>query len=631
MHSNADRKNHRGLLFSFLRGSKAMFVASILLSAVSTLCEQLNPQIIRAAIDNAVGGRPSQFPEWVNAAAEKLGGFAYLGENLWIMALLIVAVSAVRTAAQYGTSMFNSAASEVLVKRMRDTLFARIQRLPYSWHMKNHTGDMIQRCTTDVDRIRTFVAEQLTSVLRIGIMALMSLYFMFSMNARMAAVAVIPIPVILFYSVVFRREMQEGFTACEEYEGTVSSIVQENLTGVRVVRAFAGERRERDRFMASNQHYTDLWVRMGHVIGRFFSVQDVLCGMQILAVTVFGAVFAVEGSISPGEYVAFLSYNAMLSFPIRRLGRMLSEMSKAGVSLDRLAYIMDAEEEKDSPSAQEADMTGDICFEHISFSYEGGPQILKDVSFTAKAGSTLGILGGTGSGKSTLMLLLDRMYDLPEGCGRISIGGKDIRDIKLEHLRKNIAMVLQEPYLFSRTLKQNIGIAREGISEEEIEAAARAACIHQSIEGFADGYETFVGERGVTLSGGQRQRTAIARALTAGAPIMVFDDSLSAVDSRTDAKIRAALEERFGSATVIIISHRITTLAKADRVIVLEDGRISEQGTPQELKESGGIYSRIYSIQAGIAQAAEAEKSAAPAPELSAPELSEGGKEGHDA
>jgi ATP-binding cassette subfamily B protein len=279
---------------------------------------------------------------------------------------------------------------------------------------------------------------------------------------------------------------------------------------------------------------------------------------------------------------------------------MLSEMAKAGVSLDRLAYVMNAEPERDRPGAVDADMRGDIRFENVHFAYEEGHEILKGIDITIPQGTTLGILGGTGSGKSTLMLLLDKLYDLPEDGGRITIGGVDVRDIRTEHLRRNIAMVLQEPYLFSRSIADNIAMAGEDISRGAVEEAARAACLTEAIEGFTAGYDTFVGERGVTLSGGQKQRTAIARALTQNAPIMVFDDSLSAVDNQTDAMIRTSLEERFGTATIIIISHRITTLSRADQVIVLEDGRISEQGTPDQLKSAGGIYQQIYEIQLGI-------------------------------
>ena len=594
------KRSQSKLLLQFLEGSKLLFVLSILSSALMTLVDMLNPQIIRGTIDNAIGGKESQFPEWVNSVVEDLGGFSHIGQNLWIPALAIACLGLIRVAAQFGTTMLNTAGSEVLVKNMRDTLFSHISRLPYAWHMKNSTGDIIQRCTTDVDRMRTFVAEQLTTVFRITILIAMSLYFMFSMNVKMAVIATVPIPIILAYSVIFRKEMHTGFKECDENEGLVSNIVQENLTGVRVVRAFANEKLEKERFKKQNDYYCSLWVHMGHVIGKFFSIQDILCGLQILLVTVFGAVLAVKGEMTSGEYVAFVSYNGMLSFPIRRLGRMLSEMAKAGVSLDRLAYIMDSEEEHDRPGAADYDMTGDIRFEDITFCYEEGHDILKDINIEIPAGSTLGILGGTGSGKSTLMLLLDKLYDIPEGRGRITIGGVDIRDIRTQHLRKNIAMVLQEPYLFSRSLKDNIGIANEHLQLKDIERAAEAACLTEAIEGFTEGYDTFVGERGVTLSGGQKQRTAIARALTQDAPIMILDDSLSAVDNKTDARIRASLEERFGTATIIIISHRITTLSKADKVVVLDNGRITEQGTPEELKTAGGIYQKIYEIQLGI-------------------------------
>ena len=594
------KRSQTKLLLQFLEGSKLLFVLSILSSALMTLVDMLNPQIIRGTIDNAIGGKESQFPEWVNSLVESLGGFSHIGQNLWIPALAIAGLGLIRVAAQFGTTMLNTAGSEVLVKNMRDTLFSHISRLPYAWHMKNSTGDIIQRCTTDVDRMRTFVAEQLTTVFRITILIAMSLYFMFSMNVKMAIIATVPIPIILAYSVIFRKEMHTGFKECDENEGLVSNIVQENLTGVRVVRAFANEKLEKERFKKQNDYYCSLWVHMGHVIGKFFSIQDILCGLQILLVTVFGAVLAVKGEMTSGEYVAFVSYNGMLSFPIRRLGRMLSEMAKAGVSLDRLAYIMDSEEEHDRPGAADYDMTGDIRFEDITFCYEEGHDILKDINIVIPAGSTLGILGGTGSGKSTLMLLLDKLYDIPEGRGRITVGGVDIRDIRTQHLRKNIAMVLQEPYLFSRSLKDNIGIANEHLQLKDIERAAEAACLTETIEGFTEGYDTFVGERGVTLSGGQKQRTAIARALTQDAPIMILDDSLSAVDNKTDARIRASLEERFGTATIIIISHRITTLSKADKVVVLDKGRITEQGTPEELKTAGGIYQKIYEIQLGI-------------------------------
>ncbi len=588
-----------GMIWHFTKGSRLLFVLTVIFGGIQSFTDMLNPQIFRAAIDNAIGGKPSEFPAWVDRIVDSVGGFSYLGKHLWIMAVAVMVVSILRMAGLYAMTVTGGKASETLIKYTRDSLFTHIERLPYSWHMKNHTGDIIQRCTSDVENMRRFVGEQMTSLLRVVIYIVESLYFMFSMNVKLTLIALILVPFIMAYSLIFRTKMEDGFRRCDEMEGVVSASVQENLTGIRVVRAFGKEKNELDRFKEKNQIYTDMWTRQGVLMGRFFSVLDFLSSVQILSVVVFGAIFCVNGKLEPGEYVAFVSYNQMLAWPIRRLGRILSEMAKAGVSVERLTYIMNSETERDREGAGEADMSGDIVFDDVSFAYDGGPLILKNVSFKIKSGSTLGILGGTGSGKSTLMLLLDRMYELPEDKGTISIGGTDIRDIRADYLRSNISMVLQEPYLFSRTIAENIGISSDPSDMEAIRSASQAACLDESIVDFAKGYDTFVGERGVTLSGGQKQRAAIARALTKKAPIMVFDDSLSAVDTETDAKIQAAMQSRFGDSTVIMISHRITTLSKADWIVVLDDGRIVEQGSPEDLLALGGVYRRISDIQSG--------------------------------
>jgi len=594
------------LLLDFLHGSLHLFIYGVIASAVVSLADMLSPQVIRMAIDNAISGLEPDYPAWVMDLVNSAGGFSYLGTHLWIMAAALVLIAAVRAAAQYLTVVFNNKGSERLVKTMRDRVFRHIEFLPFSWHMKNHTGDIIQRCTSDIDKVRNFVAEQLSNIIRIVVLLVLSVYFMMTMHVGLTLTAIAVIPLILGYVMIFGKKLHKGFEECDETEGHVSAMVQENLSGVRVVRAFAREKYERDRFEKRNDEYCSLWVRMGSVLGRFFMVQDILTMLQMMLVVVVGSVLCVRGQMTAGDLVAFISYNAIMAWPVRRLGRMLVEMSKADVSIGRIAYIMNSPVEKDDPEAEEVPMNSEIRFEHINFGYENCPEILHDISFSIEPGTTLGILGGTGSGKSTLMLLLDKLYDLPEGCGTISIGGTDIRRIRTSWLRKNISMVLQEPFLFSRSIADNIGISRPGITLEEIREAARDACLNENVESFSKGYDTFVGEKGVTLSGGQKQRTAIARALTARTPVMIFDDSLSAVDTETDAKIRASLEERFGSATIIIISHRLTTISKADKVIVLDAGRICEQGTPEELKVSGGLYQRIYEIQSGKEETYEA-------------------------
>ena len=597
--TSPQKREKLSLLWQFLKGAKRYFLVTVLAAAVTALADMLQPQIIRAAVDCALGGKEGNFPAFVMKAVNSIGGFSYLGEHLWIMAAAVLVVAVFQVVSQYAFRVFNTKASETLVKSMRDQLFSHIQRLPFSWHMKNRTGDIIQRCTSDIETTKNFLSEQLTSVFRILILLVLSMSFMTAMHGKLTLIALIPMPLIIGYSMHFHKKIHEGFTDCDENEGKLSAMAQENLTGVRVVRAFGQERAEMDKFTRQNDYYTSLWIRMAKIMSRFWSVSDIFSGVQVMLVVVFGAYFCIRGSLTEGEYIAFISYNSMLVWPIRQLGRMISEMSKAGVSIDRVAYIMHSPVECDDPEATDAPMDGDICFEHVSFAYENSPELLHDINFSMKAGTTLGILGGTGSGKSTLMLLLDKLYLLEENGGRITIGGTDIRKIRTEHLRKNIGMVLQEPFLFSRTIAENIGITSPEIDMEAIRSAAAAAALDETITSFAQGYETMVGERGVTLSGGQKQRSAIARMLTQETPIMIFDDSLSAVDTQTDAKIRQAIQQRFGTASVILISHRITTLSAADKIIVLDRGRIVEEGTHEELKTGGGIYQKIYETQSG--------------------------------
>ena len=592
----------RQLLWRFLKGSKLFFIVSMVSAAVAALADMVSPQIIRAAVDNVLGGKEGKLPFFLDAPIKWAGGTAYLAEHIWIMAAAILIVAAVKVIAQYCFRVYNTKGAETLTKTMRDRLFGHIERLPYAWHAKHRTGDIIQRCTSDIETMKRFVSEQMTSIFRILVLLALSLGFMLSMNWKLTLVAMAPVPYIILRSFQFHRKIGAAFLDCDENEGKLSAMAQENLTGVRVVRAFGRERYEKDRFEQQNEYYTGLWMKLARPMSRFWSVSDVLSGLQIMLIVVFGSWFCIRGEMLPGEYIAFLSYGAIMTWPVRMLGRMISEMSKAGVSIDRVAYIMRAEEEKESGRALTPPLDRDIAFEHVSFSYEGSAEILHDVSFTMKAGTTLGILGGTGSGKSTMMLLLDKLYELPEDSGRITIGGVDLRDIQTRHLRQNIGMVLQEPYLFSRTIAENIGITEEHMPLERIREAASAACLDDTVESFQKGYDTFVGERGVTLSGGQKQRAAIARALTGKTPIMIFDDSLSAVDTETDAKIRSALEARFGSASIILISHRITTLSKADQILVLDHGRIAELGTHEELKHAGGIYQKICEIQSGSAE-----------------------------
>ena len=594
----AEKRGKLKMTLGFMRGSVGFFVTSIISALLLALLDTLSPKIISVTVDSVLGSEPAELPEWALSIINSLGGFEYFRHHLYYVALLLVVLAVFTAVFQYCNRVFNAKGAETLVKNMRDSIFTHIDRLPFSWHMKNQTGDIIQRCTSDVDNVKRFLSDQLTSVFRIIIMLCLSLYFMFSMNVKLALVAVAFMPFIIGYSALFHGKIGKRFEVCDENEGILSAIAQENLTGVRVVRAFGRERYEREKFTKQNEYYTGLWVNLHRTFSIFWSTSDLISGIWVMCIVVVGAVMCVRGDgMTAGKYIAFISYNAMLMWPIRQLGRMISEMSKTGVSLGRIYQIMSAEEEHDKPDAVTPDMHGDIVFDHVSFAYDGCPEILSDINFSVKAGTTLGILGGTGSGKSTLMYLLDRLYDIPDGCGRITVGGVDIANMKADWVRENVGMVLQEPFLFSKSIAENVGITKENIDLPEIREAARIACLDETVTSFSKGYDTFVGERGVTLSGGQKQRAAIARMLTEKTPIMIFDDSLSAVDTETDSKIRHALSENLGGSTVILISHRITTLMQAEKIVVLDKGRVAEEGTHSELISKGGLYKQIYEIQ----------------------------------
>lgn len=592
-----ERFTRWGMVKYFMHGCTRFFIFSIVASFLVTILEMLIPQIIRSTVDSVIGDKPFAFPAVVNGWISDIGGAPYLRTHLWVISITIIVMALFVALFRYATNQLNSIAAERLQQNMRDKLFAHLQELPFRWYMQNKTGDIMQRCTSDVERVRIFIAEQMVSVVRIVIMMILSLFFMFSMDARLGAAAAATIPVIMAYSGFFFSRIGRHFKECDDNEGVLSTIAQENLTGVRVVRAFGREDYERKRFEKQNVYYTGLWVDLMKLMSYFWGAGDLITGIQVVLVLTMGSVFCVHGSLTTGEFIAFLSYNGMLIWPVRQLGRMISEMSKAGVSIDRIRYIMNSPVEEDVPDAKEPDMHQDIHFDHVTFGYEENVPVVKDVSFTVKAGTTFGILGSTGSGKSTLMHLLDRLYDLPEGSGTIRIGDTDIRDIKAKYLRSNIGMVLQEPFLFSRTIGQNIGIIDRDMPMDQIRTAARLASIDEAIGSFKNGYDTMVGERGVTLSGGQKQRTAIARMLTQKAPIMVFDDSLSAVDAETDAKIRSALNRHLKDSTVILIAHRVTTLMNADQIMVMDKGKIVEMGTPDQLMAKGGVYKRIYDMQ----------------------------------
>ena len=531
-------------LLRLLHGSWSYFLVCIVSGLVFTGCELLIPQIIRVSVDSFIGNAAVHVRAAERVVAA-LGGTEHIRGALWIPAAVLVGVGLLSAMFRFLTNLYSAKAGETLVKTSRDLLYGHIQHLPWAWHSKNPTGDIIQRCTSDVERIKQFFQEQFVAVFRMIAMIVLSLTCMALMNWKLALVPGLMFPIIVGYSVLFHNRIRDRFTACDESEGVLSTIAQENLTGVRVVRAFGRENFERERFEKQNQEYTTLWVRLCKTLSDFWAVGDTTACIQTMLVVVIGSLLCVHGEMTEGDFVSFAIYNAMVIGPVRRLGRVISEMSKAGVSVARIGEILDAPVEQDAADAQESPMDGNIVFDHVTFRYETGPDVLHDVSFTIPAGSSFGVLGGTGSGKSSLLLMLCKLYAPSEG--RVTVGGVDLAQMPA----------------------------------------------------------AWVGERGVTLSGGQKQRVAIARMLTQKTPVTVFDDSLSAVDTQTDEKIRAALARERKGATSIIISHRITTLLDCDNILVLDHGKVLQLGTPAELLREEGLFRQIYDMQMAIGEEAE--------------------------
>ena len=592
----------------FMEGSLWKYLGSILAVLIAIGISFLTPLLLAGTIDaitDMVAGRsdaalnlPGFIAGWFNAR----GGAAYLAGHIWIIAGLMLALNLIGGVFHYLRGRWTAEASEAIAERMRKRLYAHLQDMSYAYHAKAETGDLIQRCTLDVDTVRRFLSGQVIEIFRTVFMITLALTLMSRIHIKLTLISLILVPPLFLLAFWFFRWVRTLFTASDEADGKLSAMLQESLTGVRVVRAFGRQRYESDRFDAHVDDVHDKSVRLGDVLAVYWSGSDLMGMLQTGLTLIFGVWFALRGELTIGNVWTFVSYISMLIWPIRQLGRILSDLGKSIVSMKRLYEILDAEPEQDTPGAVDADLYGDIEFRHVSFRYDEDNPVLKDVSFRAKAGSTVAILGATGSGKSTMMNLLQRLYDATGG--EIIIGGREIRTIKKSCLRSRIGYVLQEPFLYSRSIRDNIAIAVPEATQEDIDAVAHTTSSEGFISEFENGYDTLVGERGVTLSGGQKQRIAIARTLLRENDILILDDSLSAVDTETDRAIREALLERRKQGgrtpTTFIISHRITTLADADLILVLEDGRIAQQGTHRELIAADGLYRRVYHIQAAL-------------------------------
>jgi len=589
-----------GLIVAAAEGRHFFFFLCAATTLGTVAFSFLNPQIIRLTVDSVIGDLPLNVPAFIINMLAPIGGVPFLRANIWFCALMVAAAALLSGLCNSARRYTSIDIGETVAWKLRNGLYSHIQKLPYDWHVSCQTGDIIQRCTTDVDNIRGFIQNHLSELLRTFSVFVVALYMMFSMDVFMSLMALVLIPAILIFSIIYFKRVSREFQKADEAEGAMQAASQENYTGVRVVRAFGREAYEVEKFSEKTKTLQDIWIRIGKMLGLFWGGGDLFTGLQLAIIVGAGVWRSVAGALTPGTFLAFYTYCNWMIWPVRSLGRILSELSKTMVASNRVREILQAEPETDPPGALTPELKGEVCFKNVSFCYGKGEPVLRDISFTLKPGESLAILGATGSGKSTLVHLLSRLYDLKDDEGQITVDGIDIRRISRPHLRRHIGLCLQEPFLFSKTIRENIAIARPEMELAELRSAAAVAMVDETIEGFSEGYNTIIGERGVTVSGGQKQRLSIARMLASNAPVMIFDDSLSAVDTETDAKIRAALRRRVHDAAVIIISHRVSSLMQADKILVLKDGTVEDIGSHAELLERKGTYSRIFELQQGM-------------------------------
>ncbi len=584
-------------VLSFTKGLKTRYLVAIMFIILAALFSFINPLIIRFCVDSVLGSKAPVLPFMLPSPPASVVGI--LRSNFWIAGLAVVLVAVMAHSFTYLRSRFSAQVGEEFARRLREKLFNHIQLLPYAWHSKIQTGDIIQRCTSDVDTVRRFISLQFVQLGRGIFMITLILPVMLALDKTMTLYANLAIPVIFTYAYVFFRKISKLFKAQDEAEGYMTTMLEESISGIRVVKAFAREEYEKSRFEAATKDYRDKCRKLITVLSWYWSSSDALCMLQIALVLVFGTMRTISGQISIGTMLAFVSYTNMLVWPIREMGRILTDMGRAKVSVIRLKEILDTPVENMSGLVPEQGhrFRGEIEFKNLSFAYTEGSPILKDVNLKIAPGETIVILGATGAGKSTLTNLIPRLFDYSQG--KVLLDGIELSRYDRQYLRRQIGIVLQEPFLYARSLSDNIGITREDITPEDIAKAAGEAALDETIKDFEHGYDTVIGERGITLSGGQRQRCAIARALVMNAPILILDDALSAVDTETEEQILSNLQRRKGkgNATTIIITHRLSSVTLADRIVVLEHGRIAQTGTHNELMKVPGVYQRIWNIQ----------------------------------
>lgn len=580
-----------------IRGSERYFLIAIGAVLVASYLSTLSPLIIQFAIDQLLAGQPLEQHHWLSRLLTQGMTGLTARQGLFLMGLALTLVMASRGVFDFLKGRHAALASETTVERIRDKLYTHLQHLFFEELGDAKSGEWIQRCSSDVETVRKFLANQMTEVIRAVALFGFTLWMMLQIDWRMTILSTFLIPPIFGFAYFFFKKVQKLFLDMDETEGALSAMLQENLTGVRVVRAFGREATEAAKFDEKSQEYRDKTMKLVKAIAVYWGSSDFLAMMQRTLVILVGTIWAVQGRVSLGTVVAFFTYINMILWPIRQMGRILTDLSKCKVSLGRIEELLALPTESFDDHEPMKTILGRVELKNLTFAYPGEESILEDLNLIIEKGETLGIVGPTGAGKSTLAHLIAGL--IPVGADQVLIDGEDIGSFPAKALRKQIGIVMQEPFLFARNIRKNIAIKDESVSEQEVIGATETASLHQTILGFDAGYDTEIGERGVSLSGGQKQRMAIARTIIDEVPIVIFDDSLSAVDAGTDIEIRNRLKGRKHQATTLIIAHRLNSVMHADRILVLRNGRIEAIGTHEELVKENGYYKRLWEIQKG--------------------------------
>lgn len=543
----------------------------------STAFTMMTPWLVKEAIDLGLVRRDVGFLVW--------------------MGLAIVGAAALRGIFAFGQTYLGEYLSQMVAYDIRNAIYERLQRLSYAYHDQQQTGQLMSRATADVEAVRMFTNMGTLRIVSIFMMFVVACLLMVSLNWRLTLLVFALLPIIVYRAISVTLKLGPAWLAIQEGIAALGTILQENLSGVRVVRAFAREEQENAKFGEKAIMLRDV----SFVTNRMQSSNSTLMNFLLLCVTTiilwYGGREVIAGRLSLGGLVAFNSYLILLAMPVRILGWMANILSRAYSAGERIFEILDAESAvTEKPGALElSSARGHVRFERVSFGYNSISPVLRDITFEAKPGQVVALLGATGSGKSTIVSLLPRFYDVTSGA--ITIDGVDVRDVTLASLRGNVGIVHQDLFLFAATIRDNIAYGRTDASQQEIEDAAKVARIHDFIVSLPDGYDTWVGERGITLSGGQKQRVAIARTLLADPRILIFDDSTSSVDMETEYLIQQALADLMKGRTTFVIAQRLRTVKNADLTLVLREGRMVERGTHEALLDQGGFYREIYELQ----------------------------------